>query len=639
MRAGVVRHDAARETRHTGGTMARLNRIVTFWAGLLVALPLGLLSGCDDATKPLERQVIVEVDPDRTIDPDAPRPDLDGDGRPDPLPPGTVGSRILVIAGEAEKSVHREGAVELGVLLLDHLGDPVEGEQIQYAIAEDAPGAAVLSARRTITDDTGYGKVEFRAGGDLGTFEVEVWHPESRRLKFTVHVVDLPTGGLDIGFEYEGPVPLGLLETYVIDDPEHCDDPYYLLPPEDVVFSSNVERPDDRLLVEPLLAGTRVSVVVRGRLAANGVLAGGGCVGDLVIRDGERQRVQVSMFLLPLNAAGTYTVNNHFDFSDAIPGTLGDVIRGLVRFFGDRNHEREIAGLIFDLVENLVRQAAGAIGGLIVDLVRGWVEDDLNDIINDYIDNDAPDWVRDFFTIGTDLVSVVSDMEVISRMRISKPRRDGTFDGSQNWIGLAFYWRLPCQGNPDPQCGRYAFTMNEVAAAAEGIELVFGQFTGRIHSYNQGIIDPHTMDLQYGRLILFVLNNIILPFIADGANNLRDALLNLANCPAFANGITGGGGHLRIAGINIASRDTIEGWCRTVIGLAGDAASAIIGRLRVDTRLTLQGTMVLLEESDDLVVDALQSGVWTGVIRTNQDEGPPFRGDFEGTRDVADAEP
>ena len=582
-------------------------------------------SGCADSAAPTERQVLVEVDPNRPIA----EPTYDDAGN---IVTPTL-NRILVIAGNEEKDVNLGGIVELAVILLDSNGDPVEGERVEYQLVEEDESGTALSARRTATDSEGYSRIEFQAGTEIADYEIEVWHPETRRLKFLVHVLDLPSGSLEIEFEYEGPVELGQLEAYLLDDHEFCEDPYYLAPPEDVVFSANTQRLDDRLTVNPLLAGTRYSVLVRGRIASNGVLAAGGCVGEVVIREDETVRVKVPVFLLPLSPAGSYTVDNHLDFTDAIPGTLGDVIRGLVRFFGDQNHEREIAGLLFDLVEGLAREAVGAIGGLVVDLIRGWVEDDLNDIINDYIDNDGPDWLRDFFTIGSDLISVVSNLEVISRMRISKPRRDGSFDGSQNWIGLAFYWRLPCQDDPDPQCGRYAFTMDEVAAAAEGIQLVFGQFTGRIHTYNHGVIDLHTMDLQYGRLILFVLNNIILPFIADGANNLGDALLNLANCPGFANGITGGRGHLRLGGINIVSRDTIEDWCVTVLSIAGDAAEAIIGRLRIDTRLSMSGEMMFVEETDDLQVDAMTDGIWRGVIRTADDEGPPFEGDFAGTRD------
>ncbi|MGK0359588.1 MAG: hypothetical protein ACI9U2_001890 [Bradymonadia bacterium] len=601
-----------------------------FFYSFIASFTLGAM-GCDDEVLgPDTRQILVEVDPRRTIA----EPEFDDDGNLVPPAPPTVFGRILVIAGEDEKMVHAGGSTELAVILLDTNGDPVARERIDFEIFGDTADST-LSSRRTVTDDNGIATVDFIAGIALGDYVVQVKNPETRVLEFNVSVVDLPTGGVDIGFEYEGPVALSRMEVYVIDDPDYCDDPYYLTPPDGVIDSGIVEDLFERYEVSPLLAGQTVSVVVRGRLAANGVLAAGGCISDVRIPDGEMVRVSVAMFLLPLNPAGGYTLENTYDFTDAIPGTLGEVINGLVQFFGTRNQEREIAALLFDVIENLARNFGGGLAGLAVNLLRGWLEDELNDVINGWIDDDAPDWVRDFFTIGEDIVGIVAEMEVISRMRISKPRRDGSFDGSQNWIGMAFYWRLPCEGDPDPECGRYEFTMDEVASAAEGIQLVFGQFTGRIHSYNQGIIDQHTMDLQYGRLIMFVLNNIVLPFIADGATNLRDALLNMANCPGFANGVTGGRGHLRIAGINIVSRDTIEGWCTGGIGIVGDAAAAIIGRLRVDTRLTLQGEMVFIEESDDLVVDRIENGQWTGVIRTSDDVGPPFDGTFGGPMDGA----
>lgn len=601
-----------------------------FAYALIAGMTLGIMGCEDEIVSPDKRQILVEVDPRQIAEP----PMVDDDGNVVPPAPPTVYGRILVISGDDEKDVHAQGSVPLEVILLDTNGDPVTGERVDFEIFGDMADAT-LSARRTATNENGVATVDFVAGVALGSYTVQVKNPETRVLEFTINVVDLPTGGLDIGIEYEGPVALGRAEIYVIEDADYCDDPYYLTPPEGVIESGTIEDAFERFEVSPLLAGTPVSVVVRGRLAANGVLAAGGCVSDVRVPDGDMQRVTVTTFLLPLNPAGSYTVQNTFDFTDAIPGTLGDVINGLVQFFGTRNQDREIATLLFDVIENVARNFAGGLAGLAVNLLRGWLEDELNGVINGWIDNDAPDWVRDFFTIGEDIVGIVAEMEVISRMRISKPRRDGTFDGSQNWIGLAFYWRLPCEGDPDPECGRYEFTMDEIAAAAEGVQLVFGQFTGRIHSYNQGIIDLHTMDLQYGRLILFVLNNIILPFIADGATNLRDALLNLANCPNFANRATGGRGHLRIAGINIVSRDRIEQWCTGGISIVGDAASAIIGRLRVDTRLSVQGEMVFVEESDDLQVDAIENGVWTGVIRTANDEGPPFNGSFEGPADGA----
>jgi hypothetical protein len=597
----------------------------------LVAL-LGL-NGCGD-DKPPTREIFVENGADAGLN-ILPTGDLGPGVETDAGGGGAGGGQnnpftyILIAVGDDEPTVPIGGTVNLGVMLFDQNGDGVEGERITFQILDD-DGTATLSAARTQTGDDGYAQVSFQGGGAPGIYAIEASHPDTRTVRFDVQVAQLPTGSLDIGMEYVGPVALGRFDVFIVDDPFFCEDPYYLTAPQDVVYSESVEGLGSRVMLENQFAGRRVSVLVRGRTASNAILAAGGCEGDIAIPNGTTKRVTVSLFPLPLNPAGTYDLLNNFDLTGAIPGTLGDVVRGLLQFFGSQNQPREIAGLIFDLVEGLVRNYAGAIGGFIIDVVRGWVEDDLNEIINDYIDEDAPDWVRDFFLIGQDLIGVVSYLEVISRVRLSKPRLDGTFDGSQNWIGLAFYWRLSCQGNPDPACGRYAFTMDEVASAAQGIELVFGQFTGRIHSYDKGIFDSHTMDLQYGRLILFVLNNIILPAIADGATSLREGLLNLANCPAFANGITGGDSHLRLAGINIASRDTIEGWCTTIMGVAGDAGEAILGGLRIDTRMTLEANFSFVEETDDLVVDRIESGIWEGILRTSNDAGPPFNGTFYG---------
>ncbi|MCB9528055.1 MAG: hypothetical protein H6701_06605 [Myxococcales bacterium] len=604
----------------------------------LALLPLGLLAGCADDAAPTHRQVLVEIPDDPALAP----PTYDEDGNPlppqvDPLPDAQGDHYILIVDGDDEIEVPLGGEAELRVLLFNTLGEPVEGLQVEFTIEDAPPGApGQLSSRRAVTGRDGAASVDFVAPDTVGTHTVRVRGPAPRPALFTIDVVDLPTGSVRISFEPDGLVAIGNIELYLIPDTGWCEDPYYLAPPMEPFETRNVEWVGDTVDVGPLLAGTRFAVVARGRTVDDHMLAAGGCVGDLRIRDGERVDVQVVLNTLPLNPAGVYQVDNNLDFTDAIPGTLGDVIRALVQFFGDQHHEREIASLIFDQVERLARDAAGAIGALIVDLVRGWVEDDLNEIINDYIDQDAPQWVRDFFTIGSDLISVVSSTEVISHIRLNKPRRDGTFLGSQNWVGMAFYWRLPCDGNPDPECGRHAFTMDDLADGSSGIELVFGQFEGRVHSRDQGVIYSHTLDLQYGRLILFVLNNLILPEIAGGAHNITDALVNLANCPAFADGITGGRDHLRLGGINIVSRDTIEGWCSGIMNVVGDTASAILGRLRIDTRMTLEGEMTFVEEDDDLVVDRIIDGRWTGIIRTNEDEGPPFEGWFEGARITSD---
>lgn len=509
----------------------------------------------------------------------------------------------------------------------------VSGEMISFAIMDDA-GESTLTAGRTLSDMNGYARVTFFAGPDVRDYTIEVRHAAAgQAVRFEVNALDLPSGDLRVRFDYQGPVALDQLEVYLVPRPSWCDAPYYLAPPDEVALSQNGLGVQDFFEARGLVAGERFAAVARARTASSGALAAGGCTGDIRINEDETREVTISLLLLPMDPSGNYEVINHYDFTDAIPGTVGEVVNNLVRFFGDANHEREVGGIIFDVVEELAREAAGAIGGLVVDLIRGWVEDDLNRLINEYIDNDGPEWLRDFFTIGSDLISVVSNMEVISEINLTKARSDGTFEGSQNWVGLAFYWRLNCDGAPpEEQCGRYAFTMDDLIENASGINLVFGQFSGRIHSYDQGVINLHNMDLQYGRLILFVLNQIILPAIANGATSISEALLNLANCPGFASRLTGGRDYLRIGGVNIVSRARIEQWCSSAMGITGTAATYLLNGLSVDMRMDLQGEMTFIEETDDLTVDRITEGRWWGAIRTADEMAPPFSGDFEGER-------
>jgi hypothetical protein len=597
---------------------SRSSTSVLMYAFILIGL---IASGCDDqVVAPRERQIFVEVDPDLGVG-----------LNPRPNQPETI-SRILVVAGESEKTVPIGGEVELGVLLFDTQGQPVVGERLEFQILDETLDGASLTSEQTSSDQSGYGRLNFFAGQQIREYEVEVRHREALPVRFQIQTLDLPSGSLNVQFDYQGPVPLDQLEVYLMQDPSYCDRVFYMNPPDDSFLSQNGLNTSDRFSIPVLPAGESYSVWVRARTRDQGVLAGGGCTNDIRIIEDETRSVTVSILLLPVDPAGRYEVVNHFNFTDAIPGQVGDVIDGLVRFFGDANNEREIGVLIFDVVENLAREAAGSIGGLVIDLIRRWVEDDLNELINRYIDEDGPEWIRDFFTIGTDLISVVSNLEVLSEMSISKARSDGTFDGAQNWLGLTFYWRVGCDENPDPECGRYPFTMDEIVDGLEGVNLVFGQFDGRMHSYNQGTINLHTMELQYGRLVLFILNHLLLPRIADGATSITDALLNLGNCSGFADRLTGGRSYLRIGGINIVRRSSIEGWCTNALSFTGSAATLILERLNLDTRMDLQGDLVFVQNDDDLVVDLIEEGSWWGALRTADEAAPPFTGDFNGVR-------
>ncbi len=591
----------------------------------LWAFALLFFAGCaGEEAGPETRQVLIELSPET-----AQHTEFDDAGNV--IPPDVTQnySRILIAISGTEIDSYLGGNAELSVIVLNNEGEPIKNERVNFAILDEDPGDASLTAARTRTDDDGIAKMLFYVGTEERDFDIKVWVDE-RSIVFKVHALNMPTGTLDIGFEYSGPAELGSYELYVISNPLWCDDPYYLSAPQDILMQFTPESIYGRVLTEPILAGQRVAVVMRGRLASNGVIAAGGCVGDVRIDEKSSKRVTVTLLALNLNPAGTFEVANNFDFTGAIPGTLGKVIQELVLFFGDGQHERQIATALFDALAEVIRNFVSGVLAMAIEAVADWIDDYLNEIINNYIDHDAPAWVRKFFTVGSDVIRIVSNIEIDSTVRIAKPRSDGTFEGNQNWMGITLYWNLPCEGNPDPNCPRHSFRMDEIWDRMNEVQLVYGQFSGRIHSFNKGIIDSHVLNLQYGRLIIFVLNYIVFPWLtnSDTIHTVRDALLKLANCAAMARRITGDDEELTIGSWTIAQASTIEGWCNTVVGLVGDIATAIVNRLRIDTRLTLQGSMDFIEEDSDLTVDRLENGTWLGSIRTSNDEGPAFEGQF-----------
>ena len=173
------------------------------------------LSACDDSAAPIrEREILVEV-------PGGDPSIFNGNTQPRE-------ARILVAAGEANKSLPLNGEIELGVILFNGQGEPVSGERVQYALVNADDSGVALSASMTTTDVNGYARVSFYAGERVNAYDVEVSHRQSLApITFNLDVLDLPNGGLNITFDYQGPVTLDQLEVYIVEQASICDNVYY----------------------------------------------------------------------------------------------------------------------------------------------------------------------------------------------------------------------------------------------------------------------------------------------------------------------------------------------------------------------------------------------------------------------------
>jgi hypothetical protein len=214
-------------------------------------------------------------------------------------------------------------------------------------------------------------------------------------------------------------------------------------------------------------------------------------------------------------------------------------------------------------------------------------------------------------------------------LKIYKISNDFFVKGDINFTGLNLYWKLGCN-KADPNyanCGKIALdAAKSVNDPNFPLDFFSGTLTGSVSAQKKLTIDSSTIKLNYGKLILFVLTQVVLKKIT-GETTFLGAMEKLVNCDGIAKGI--GGSILGKIGL---SESTVKGFCSTTLGLLVLPLEQYLGGLALDSNLSLQGQCMMQDLNDDLKVDKLVNGVWTGNIVLQGGQGKPFKGDFSATR-------
>ena len=327
----------------------------------------------------------------------------------------------------------------------------------------------------------------------------------------------------------------------------------------------------------------------------------------------------LDLHLLPLNPTGSYDVDNYFDFTNTLGdlGTVGSVIEGIVTLFNDPG------SFLVEQIKTLVKQF---LGELITDVAFGLFEDELGSVITSWVLNDSPDWVQDFFTVGDDLTQIVDNLHLISELKVSKLHNNYYFQGIQYWKGVVLTWKLGCEPDAPPECGVKTYSLEELANTQFPQDIIEGSFTGTVVNYNQLFIDQHTIQVSYGKLILFVLNEILLKSLT-GENTMKDAVLAFIDCPGIADSFSNS--VLDAIGL---PEEKLASFCESTVGFLVAPLEAYIANLALDSQLRLSGQCTLADLDDDLYVDELQDGTYTGMVEIDAGAGPPFSGTFSGMK-------
>ncbi|QDG54709.1 hypothetical protein FIV42_29385 [Persicimonas caeni] len=596
--------------------MAAKFRTVSLYL-LLIALSGVSLFGCGDGA------VNTNVDQSRA-DEDGTAPQLGDD-------------YFMVPAGATDLIGNVTETVELKVFLYKKTtGEPAFNQNIAFEIIEPVDQTdTTLSAFNSATSEDGGASVDLRLGAQPQTLKVKADHGSSNGVTFTVDIRPLETGDLEITMVNTGASVMQLadIDLRLYRDGDYsCSEFRPLSPREEGDLSTYVAGTiSERVKFEELGTRERFMVTAVGR-GDRGQIAGAGCIEDIEIRPDEITRKELLLQLIPLNPVGRYDVTSHWDFSQALEdsGAVGSTIMRILDFFENPGQT------LYDEVMNLLQQFLG-LGGTAMDqfLSLTGLEDDFVNMVNNWINNN--DALAPLMRAGQDLRNVVANLEVHSELTIGKMSSNYEFRGTDNWLGITLYWRWDCDANSPPDCGAI-----NIQADADGdfgdLGIMSSEWTGRVAAYNQLQIDMHPLSLRYGRLIMYILNDVIIPELTDGnASSLSEAF-SYWICDGLGTSITGSDGEMCV---DLAVWDgciydhQISGFCQNASSTVFSLADMLVRNLEYDLGMRIGGEGVLVETTSDGFVDFIEEGKFDGFMQNadlNQSQASPISADFEAER-------
>jgi len=514
----------------------------------------------------------------------------------------------------------------LRVKVVDYsLPGPALDASVRFNITQAAQGAdGSLSSQNAFTDAAGVAAVTFRSNqvADVA-YTIEVTTADADPVRFDIFVTNSPRGTLKVKLAYEGPIAVRNAHVRLISGQTTCGQFNPVRPPEDIIAEKTLLGVGSGDVEWPNLPEAQRFTVFATAESQAGHLAAAGCLDGIVIIPNQQNVVTLRLFMLTLNPTGAYDSTSVFDFSGAIPGQVGRIVNEISLLFSSPGQF---------LINRIKDLAALYVGQFITDTIFGLFEDAVAEVIDDWMFNESPDWVRDILTVGQDLFQVVNRLEMLATLQISKLQNDYYVQGRLLWNGIVLTWRYGCpaQGQPgyNPSCGRNVFTLADFQNTQFPMDIIEGRFTASVQDFDKFDIDNHTIKLNYGKLIIFVLNEMILPELT-GEDNLSDAILSFVNCPAIADAIY----FSALSGIGIDESD-IADFCTGAINIIVNPVELILANLAIDSQMRMSGNATLSDDDDDLYVDRIIDGAFLGHFESDGQQGSPFSGVWSAVKNV-----
>lgn len=293
-----------------------------------------------------------------------------------------------------------------------------------------------------------------------------------------------------------------------------------------------------------------------------------------------------------LDATGDYLLTSELNLTEGVPGPVGTAINTLLDLTDDPT---DPSTWVIDAI-------LGQINNQTITAAVGALRPGLDTTLNQLLISTAPDLIPTIINVGDDLEQVARHFGVTSTLSVGRAPDAGLI--ATHAIDTVLF-------TVEGEVHEYTLSADErTASTAVDIPL-------RLRGQTKLAIDSHQLPIAYGRLLVFILDEAIVPSIVPTASNLGELMIALVDCARV--------GQLLAEQIGVGAPVIYDVACRAGLTAAGAAIESQLTQLDATTHLTLGGDARPRDLDGNRTIDRLQGGEWEGELRFSPDVASALR--------------
>jgi hypothetical protein len=426
-------------------------------------------------------------------------------------------------------------------------------------------------------------------------------------------------GTITVHFQYEGPVPLQNIEIALATATADCLD----FGATDDWSAAGTQKMVSGVDSTPQFSSLTEEehYLVAARAHHDGQLAAAGCVDKIFVpAQGGEIHVDMPLFLLLLNPAGTYDATMTLDLGPLFPASFPALPLQIQEI--ETMLFPEIAAHLAEVVEDNCLLGGPDACPL--------MQDSLTALMPGCWANHYQPLPVEFMQASSAIMTMLAPTTLASTLKLQPPQGAFMIAGTYEWQELSVLWDWGCPTeDPDyEQCSTRSFTMAELESAPYPVKLAAADFTSLLANFDQLVIDTHTLSLSAAELALFLLDSLVFPSSTAHAG-FHEWLQTLGvDCAKLGDCI----GAELFAPFPDKIADLVQACELAVQNTSGSVQTTAAEFVKTNAALSIHGKCLLQDDDGDLKAEALVDGWIWGHQVLERTAGNDFSGTFEAHR-------